>query len=113
MDENLQYEIIYTESATSDILDKADYIAKTLKEDNLALKWYQRLREHIQKNLTVFPYMYPPYNREPWKSKGYRLMTTANDAVLYTVEDTERTVHIHAVCTRGRDINKHLSTRES
>jgi len=113
MDEILQYEIIYTESAISDILEKADYIAETLNENDLALKWYQRLREHIQKNLTVFPHMYPPYNREPWKSKGYRLMTTANDVVLYTVEEIEHTVHVHAVCTRGRDLNKHLSTRDT
>lgn len=38
MDEIRQYDIIYTRSATQDILEKADYIASQLRENELALK---------------------------------------------------------------------------
>lgn len=113
MDEIRQYDIIYTKSATQDILEKADYIASQLRENELALKWYHKLREQLQKNLSRFPFMYPAYDREPWKTKGYRLMATANDVILYTVDEENATVHIHAVCTRGRDLDKHLSVIET
>ena len=113
MDEIQLYNIIYTKSATQDILEKADYIASELHENELALKWYHRFRQQLQKNLSSFPFMYPAYDREPWKTKGYRLLTTANDVVLYTVDENSATVYIHAVCTRGRDLSKHLNETQT
>lgn len=111
MDEIRHYDIIYTESATQDMIEKADYIATELQENSLAFRWYRRLRENLQNNLSTFPYKYPVYDIEPWKTKGYRILTTSGDVVIYTVDEELAAVYIHMVCTRGRDISAQLSNR--
>ena len=110
MDEFKQYEIIYTDSATQDILEKAEYILYHLHDPINAEAWYQNLRSEILKDLSSAPYKYPPYPVESWNSKGYREMVTKTDVILYTVDDAAAAVTIHMVSTIRRDIPTHLST---
>ena len=105
MDEIIQYVIQYTPSARQDMLDKADYIAYTLKSPETALTWYRELRENIQHNLDTFPYKYSIYHVEPWESLGIRLMVTGKDIVLYTIDADARIVTIHMVCTKGKNLS--------
>lgn len=105
MDEITQYAIQYTPSAAQDMLDKADYIAYALKSPETALTWYRELRQEIQSDLATFPYKHPAYPVKPWKDQGVRLMVTGKDMVLYTIDAKEKTVTIHMVCTKGKNLS--------
>lgn len=108
MDGIQQYKILYTQTASKDIDEKADYITFQLHDVDLAEKWYFRLRNSILENLSTFPLKYSQYNVEPWKSKGIRLFVTRNDVVLYSVDLTAHIVYIRGVCTKGQDLASHL-----
>ena len=75
----------------------------------LAERWYNRLRALIQENLTAFPAKYPLYDVEPWSSAGIRQCVTRNDVILYSVDEIHSYVYIRSVCTRGRNLDLHLS----
>ena len=113
MDEIQRYKTIYAETAIRDMEEKADYIALQLREPGLAERWYQRLRRDIQQNLSFFPHKYSAYPAEPWISRGIRLFPASNDVILYSVDDTTKTVYIRSVCTRGRDLTAHLEEQDS
>ena len=113
MDEIQRYKITYTETAIRDMEEKADYIAFQLQEPALAERWYLNLRADIQQNLSFFPFKYPAYPVEPWSSRGIRMFSTSRDVILYSVDDTAKTVYIRGVCTRGRDLSAHLEEQDS
>lgn len=104
-----QYKVSYTEAAIQDLEEKADYISCQFRDPALALTWYTRLREAIQRDLRAMPSKYPLYSLESWHSKGIRLFTFRNDVVLYSVDEEHSCVYIRAVCTKGRDISAHLT----
>ena len=42
-----------------------------------------------------------------------RQFSTSNDVILYSVDDTVKTVYIRGVCTKGRDLTAHLEEQDS
>ena len=104
-----RYKIFYTSTAERDITEKLMYIMQQYRDTALAEQWYNRLRALIQENLTAFPSKYPLYDVEPWSSAGIRQYVTRNDVVLYSVDENRSCVYIRSVCTRGRDLDLHLS----
>lgn len=112
MDEWTSYQIIYTAGAVADMEEKADYLMSRFREPTLAERWYTRLRDTIQKQLTTLPYKYPAYPVEPWSSNGVRFFDSRNDVVLYSVEESQHVVYILTICTKGRDIPSHLDGKE-
>lgn len=86
-----QYKISYTETAIQDLEEKADYISCQFRDPALALTWYTRLRDAIQRELKTMPEKYP----------------------LYSVDEEHSFVYIRAVCTKGRDISAHLTEHEN
>ena len=103
------YNVIYTQSAVHDIEEKADYIAVQFRDVELAEKWYQRLRGEILEHLATFPYKFALYDRSPWRERGVRLFDSRNDVILYMVDDEHSAVYVLAVCTKGRNLNRHLT----
>ena len=104
-----RYKIYYTSTAEQDITEKLMYIMQQYRDTALAERWYNRLRTLIQENLTVFPAKYPLYDVEPWSSAGIRQYVTRNDVILYSVDEIHSYVYIRSICTRGRDLDLHLS----
>ena len=104
-----RYKIFYTSTAEQDITEKLMYIMQQYRDTALAERWYNRLRALIQENLTAFPAKYPLYDVEPWSSAGIRQYVTRNDVILYSVDEIHSYVYIRSVCTRGRDLDLHLS----
>ena len=104
-----RYKIFYTSTAEQDITEKLMYIMQQYRNTVLAERWYNRLRALIQENLTVFPAKYPLYDVEPWSSAGIRQYVTRNDVILYSVDEIHSYVYIRSVCTRGRNLDLHLS----
>ena len=107
-----QYKVSYTETAIQDLEEKADYISCQFRDPALALTWYTRLRDAIQRDLRAMPSNYPLYSLEPWHSKGVRLFTFRNDVILYSVDEEHSCVYIRAVCTKGRDLSANLTEYE-
>ncbi len=112
MDEQKRFDIYYSESAIQDIEEKIDYISYNLSATQTAMNWYLRLRDMINEDLSSFPFKFPSYNMEPWKSKGIRIMVTRTDVVLYSVDEPKQRVYIRAICTKGRDLAVHLEDTE-
>ena len=104
-----RYKIFYTSTAERDITEKLMYIMQQYRDTALAEQWYNRLRALIQENWTAFPAKYPLYDVEPWSSAGIRQYVTRNDVILYSVDENRSCVYIRSVCTRGRDLDLHLS----
>lgn len=89
-----QYKVSYTETAIQDLEEKADYISCQFQDPALALTWYTRLRDAIQRELRTMPSKYPLYSLEPWHSKGIRLFTFRNDVILYSVDEEHSCVYL-------------------
>ena len=104
-----RYKIYYTSTAEQDITEKLMYIMQQYRDTALAERWYNRLSDFIQENLTAFPAKYPLYDVEPWSSAGIRQYVTRNDVILYSVDEIHSYVYIRSICTRGRDLDLHLS----
>ena len=109
VDELKRYSIRYSESAEEDIFAKAEYIEKVYHDSDLAFKWYTRLRNQIAKDLSFLPYKYQPYSAGAWAEKGVREYLSRNDIVLYSIDDTNTAVIIHAVFTKGKNISEDVS----
>ena len=103
-----QYKVVYTDAAANDIVEKFQYIVKVLRDRTTAERWYIRLKETIQQNLSFMPEKYQLYAEEPWRSEGVHLFVTRQDVVLHSVDKSAHTVYIWAVCTAGRDLTAHM-----
>ena len=77
------YEVTTTEQAESDLRGIYEYIAfELLSPENVAGQ-LSRLEEHII-GLETFPEKYRNYEKEPWKSRGLRVMPVDNQLMSYT-----------------------------
>ena len=85
------------------------YIMQQYRDTVLAERWYNRLCALIQENLTAFPAKYPLYDVDPWSAEGIRQYVTRNDVILYSVDEIHSYVYIRSICTRGQDLDLHLS----
>ena len=85
------------------------YIMQQYRDTALSERWYNRHCALLQENLTAFPAKYPLYDVEPWSSAGIRQYVTRNDVILYSVDENRSYVYIRSICTRGRNLDLHLS----
>ena len=106
MSKSKHFTILYTRSAEEDILAKAEYIEKVFHDSRLAYTWYQRLKNEIQKELTFLPKKYQIYDHSPWKKMEIQEFIFRNDIVMYSVNEENDTVTIHAVFTAGKDLSE-------
>jgi len=104
VEEIKRYEIIYTETAERQIIEKADYITWQFGAPDLAEIWYERLRADIQSGLSTLPSKFQLYDASPWRERGIRLYLSRNDIVLYRVDEANGIVYIEAAFTKGKDL---------
>lgn len=104
------YRIFYTQTAEEDILAKAEYIEKIYRDSRLAYTWYKRLRTQITEELSFLPYKYQVYTAGVWAERGIREYILHNDIVLYSIDESNASVMIHAVFTRGKNIAEDVSS---
>ena len=77
------YEVTATEQAESDLRGIYEYIAFELLSPENAAGQLDRLEEHII-GLETFPEKYRSYEKEPWKSRGLRVMPVDNQLMSHT-----------------------------
>lgn len=101
------YELIMTEQADADLRGVYEYIAFELLAPENAARQLDRLEDHII-GLEEFPEKYRRYEKEPWHSRGLRIMPVDNYLVFYIPDQGTMTVTIIRIMYSGRDVNEQL-----
>ena len=103
----MTYKVIITDQANIDLREIYEYIAFELLSPENAAGQLGRLKEHIF-SLGVFPRRFKTYKKEPWFSRGLRVMPIDNYLVFYIPNDQNKSVAVMRVMFDGRDIDKQL-----
>lgn len=101
------YEVVTTEQAEYDLRGIYEYIAFELLSPENAAGQLDRLEENIL-GLETFPEKFRGYEKEPWKSRGLRVMPVDNYLVFYISDKEAETVTIIRVMYDGRDVDNQL-----
>ena len=89
----MEFKVIFSEEAGQDLEDIFRYIADTLLEPITARKKTERLEKSAY-SLDFMPLRYKVYDREPWKSQGYRVFSVEKYNILYYPDESKKTVTI-------------------
>lgn len=101
------YEVIITKQAEADLRGIYEYIAFELLSPDNAVGQLDRLEEHII-GLEEFPEKFKLYEKEPWHSRGLRVMPVDHYLVFYIPDKKTRTVTVIRVMYSGRDVDIQL-----
>lgn len=101
------YEVITTDRADADLRSIYEYIAFELLSSDHAAGQIGRLEEHIV-GLEEFPEKFRLYEKEPWRSRGLRVMPVDNYLVFYIPDRDAGTVTVIRVMYAGRDVDSQL-----
>lgn len=101
------YEVTTTEQAESDLRGIYEYIAFELLSPDNAAGQLDRLEEYIIR-LETFPEKFRAYEKEPWKSRGLRVMPVDNYLVFYIPDKDAGIVTVIRVMYNGRDVDNQL-----
>ena len=77
------YEVEVSEQADSDLRESFEYIAFELQSPENASGQLDRLEEQML-SLYTMPERYRKYEKEPWKSRGLRVLQVDNQLNLHT-----------------------------
>ena len=102
------YEIEVSEQADSDLRGIFEYIAFELQALENASGQLDRLEEQIL-SLDTIPERYRKYEKEPWKTRGLRVLPVDNYVILYIPDSDKKVVTILRVMYAGRDVDNQLN----
>ena len=102
------YEIEVSEQADRDLRGIFEYIAFELQAPENASGQLERLEEQIL-SLDTIPERYRKYEKEPWETRGLRVLPVDNYVILYIPDSDKKVVTILRVMYAGRDIDNQLN----
>lgn len=102
------YDIQISEQAEADIRNIFEYIAFELQSILNAVGQLERLEKSIN-SLDRMPDRHRAYEKEPWRSRGLRVMPVDNYLVFYIPDHAAKVVNIVRVMYGGRDIDAQLT----
>ena len=102
------YEVELSEQADSDLRGIFEYIAFELQAPENASGQLERLEEQIL-SLDTIPERYRKYEKEPWETRGLRVLPVDNYVILYIPDSDKKVVTILRVMYAGRDIDNQLN----
>ena len=102
------YEVEVSEQADRDLRGIFEYIAFELQSPENASGQLARLEVQIL-SLTTMPERYRQYEKEPWKSRGLRVLPVDNYVVFYIPDNGKKIVTILRVMYARRDIDNQLN----
>lgn len=97
----------YTNRSVADLESVYEYIAFELQEPAIAQNQVSRIMNSID-SLDQMPFRYRLYDREPWYSKGLRVIAVDNYVVFYLPNEETKTVSIVRIMYGGRNIEAEL-----
>lgn len=102
------YDVQISIQAESDLRSIFEYIAFELQSVQNAAGQLSRLEESIN-SLDQMPERFKRYDKEPWRSRGLRVMPIDNYVVFYIPNHDTKVVNIVRVMYGGRDVDAQLS----
>ena len=102
------YEVEVSEQADNDLRGIFEYIAFELQSPKNASGQLDRLEKQIL-SLNTMPERYRRYEKEPWKSRGLRILPVDNYVVLYIPDRDKKIVTILRVMYARRNIDHQLN----
>ncbi len=102
------YDVQISNQAETDLRSIFEYIAFELQSVQNAIGQLKRIEESIN-NLEQMPDRFRAYEKEPWRSRGLRVMSVDNYIVFYIPNHDTKVVNIIRVMYGGRDIDTQLS----
>ena len=107
MRNNDSWNVFYTEDAEADLQGILEDI---LREPAIAANQTDRIMDAVD-SLDHMPFRYSLYDKEPWHSRGLRVLPVDNYLVFYLPIESQGTVAIIRIMYGGRDIEKHLAEK--
>ena len=104
----MTYSVEITEQAQTDLRSIFEYIAFELQSMQNAVNQLSKLEGEIL-SLDRMPERYRRYGKEPWKSRGLRMMTVDRYCVFYVPNMETRVVQIVRVMYGGRNVEAELN----
>ena len=102
------FDVQITSQAERDLRQIFEYIYNELQSPINANNQLDRLEDRITR-LDQMPFRYKLYEREPWKSRGLRMMTVDRYCVFYVPNMETRVVQIVRVMYGGRNVEAELN----
>jgi toxin ParE1/3/4 len=103
-----EYSVKVTTSAEMQMEQISLYIAYDLENPEAALTLLNTLELSISK-LSTLPHRFALIDKEPWRSKGIRVMPVKNYFVYYWISEEENKVQVTAVIYQKREQKRQLS----
>jgi toxin ParE1/3/4 len=107
----VNYTVIISEEAETDIRAIFEYIAFTLLSIQNATKQIARLEEGIE-SLSQLPNRFRKFDKEPWLSRGLRVLSVDNYCIFYIPDNDEGVVKILRVLYRGCNQEQRLKNQD-
>lgn len=101
------FAIELTEQAEKDLREIYEYIAFQLLAPENAAGQIDRLEAEIM-SLSEFPLRYKRYDKEPWHSRGLRLVPVDNYIIFFVPDEELGIVTVIRVMYTGRNIKSEL-----
>ena len=101
------FEVEISDQAEADLRGIFEYIAFTLLAPENATGQLDRLENGIL-SLEQYPMRHRAYEKEPWHSRGLRVLSVDNYVVLYIPNEETKVVTVIRVMYGGRNIDKEL-----
>ena len=105
----MMFDVVISSQAENDLRGIFEYIAFELKSPQNAADQLEKLERKIL-SLEAMPDRHRVFDREPWRSRGLRILPTDNFVILYLTDARNLTVTVIRVMYGGRDIDKQLET---
>lgn len=107
----IPWNVYYTEDAEQDLQGIFDYISDVLLEPVTAANQINRIMDAAD-SLDHLPFRYRLYDKEPWRTRGLRVLPVDNYLVFYCPVESRKAVAIIRVMYGGRDTRKQLGETE-
>ena len=103
----MTYSVEIADQAATDLRGIYEYIAYELQSPQNAAAQLARLEQNMN-SLCQMPERYRRYEKEPWRSRGWRIMPVDHYCVFYMPDHDQRIVIITRILYGGRDIENVL-----
>lgn len=106
----MNYFVNITDEAKEDLRQIYFYIAYNLLAPKVARAQIVRIKRDII-GLAYMPTMFRRYDKEPWYTRGLRMMPVDKYVVFYFIDEANETVNVIRVIYGGMDIERQLDDR--
>ncbi len=106
----MTYEVEVSARAEMDLRFIFEYIAFELQSLENAKRQLKRLENSIL-NLNDMPERHRVYEKEPWKSRGLRVLPVDNYFVFYIPDNNKKVVTILRIMYAKQDLDNQLNSR--